>query len=360
MKKIILLFALLISTVSFAQRGFNYKALLVDNGSPVANSIITVKATIKQGTTAKWVETHSNVHTDANGIFAIAIGEGTRVSGVPTFDEIKWGYPNMNLTIEVDTGSGYTTLVNGEALKAVPYAKNGAKLLGTATYLGYQAGFSETHTNEYTVGIGYQALQNANGVDYTTAVGYQALMNATTGGYNTAIGRGAGLGVTTGQKNIFIGYQAGYGAPATTSNKLYIDTSNTNNPLIYGDFSTNDIKINGDFEVTGDFKGKVKADASGDADMKAYIYGRIASNGTIISNASSSGFTATRSAIGTYNITFTNSPGDDEKYIVVATAQGSYNNIGITQFNSSFILYVRNLSTNNYDDSITSFVVYKK
>jgi len=46
---------------------------------------------------------------------------------------------------------------------------------------------------------------------------------------------------------VFIGYEAGYNE--TGSNKLYIDNSDTEDPLIYGDFSENDVKINGDLQV---------------------------------------------------------------------------------------------------------------
>ena len=45
-----------------------------------------------------------------------------------------------------------------------------------------------------------------------------------------------------GTGNVFIGPNAGYNE--TTSNKLYIDNSNTSTPLIYGDFSTNRLSIN--------------------------------------------------------------------------------------------------------------------
>jgi hypothetical protein len=82
---------------------------------------------------------------------------------------------------------------------------------------------------------------------------------------NTAIGQDAGYGITDeynntcigdhtmayggGSGNIMLGYNAGY--YETGSNKLYIENSTSTTPLIWGDFSTDDIKINGDFTVTG-------------------------------------------------------------------------------------------------------------
>jgi len=131
MKKTILLFiAFLIGSISYAQtnNGFNYKAIVTDNGAPVANAIITVKVTFKQSGTLKWSEIHSSIHTDANGIFSINLGEGTREDGATTFADVWWGSESMTLTVEVDTGSGYQTLVEDEPLKPVPYAKTALKV----------------------------------------------------------------------------------------------------------------------------------------------------------------------------------------------------------------------------------------
>ncbi|MEM7551407.1 MAG: hypothetical protein AAF363_17125 [Bacteroidota bacterium] len=67
-----------------------------------------------------------------------------------------------------------------------------------------------------------------------------------TGSRNTVLGYRSGYNNSSGSGNIFLGYEAGYSE--TSSNKLYIDNSNTPNPLIYGDFSSNFIRINGDLE----------------------------------------------------------------------------------------------------------------
>jgi len=54
----------------------------------------------------------------------------------------------------------------------------------------------------------------------------------------------------TGSGNIFIGNYAGYSE--TGSDKLYIDNSSTGLPLIFGDFSSDFIKINGNLGVKAD------------------------------------------------------------------------------------------------------------
>jgi hypothetical protein len=96
---------------------------------------------------------------------------------------------------------------------------------------------------------------------YGSGAGY----STTSGSYNVFIGRYAGRSNTTGNNNTFIGYESGNsnmtssgntfigyqsGKNEITSNKLYIDNSDTASPLIYGDFSTDELTINGDLTVT--------------------------------------------------------------------------------------------------------------
>ncbi|MEW6481912.1 MAG: tail fiber domain-containing protein, partial [bacterium] len=96
------------------------------------------------------------------------------------------------------------------------------------TFIGYQAGFSNTS--------GY----------YNSAMGYLALFSNTTGNYNSAMGDQAGYNCK-GSGNLFLGYQAGY--HETGSNTLYIDNSDTSHPLIYGEFDNDIVKINGKLGV---------------------------------------------------------------------------------------------------------------
>jgi hypothetical protein len=112
---------------------------------------------------------------------------------------------------------------------------------------------SDTGGSDYDncTGFGDLALNDlADNADDNTAFGAGAGENTTSGSDNTYVGKGAGGGNTTGSGNVFIGNEAG-GLSTTTSNQLYIDNSNTTSPLIFGNFSTNDVTINGDLLVTG-------------------------------------------------------------------------------------------------------------
>lgn len=70
-----------------------------------------------------------------------------------------------------------------------------------------------------------------------------------TGSSNTYIGYDSGISLD-GNANICIGNESGPTSSQTSSNLLFIDIETTDNPLIYGEFDNDFIKINGTFEVT--------------------------------------------------------------------------------------------------------------
>jgi hypothetical protein len=85
-------------------------------------------------------------------------------------------------------------------------------------------------------------------------MGFRAGYNVTSGHRNVLLGHQTGYTSTTGERNVFLGYNAGY--YETGNEKLYIETTNTSTPLIYGDFDMDSVQINGSFRVveskTGD------------------------------------------------------------------------------------------------------------
>ena len=107
----------------------------------------------------------------------------------------------------------------------------------------------------YSVGIGYQSLEDdgkTSGGGSHVGVGYQTLKDVDIGTGDVAIGYGAGSGLTSGSGCVFIGYLAG-SQETIGSNKLYIENSNSAEPLIYGEFDNNLIKIYGTVESTVGF-----------------------------------------------------------------------------------------------------------
>ncbi len=126
MKKILFItIAVFVASFSFGQvEGFNYKALIANNGTVLSATPVTLRFTILQnGTTSVYQETQ-NATTDSNGIVTVNIGEGTTVSG--NFSGISWGDNSYFLKVEINTGSGYQDFGTSE-FKYVPYAKYAQK-----------------------------------------------------------------------------------------------------------------------------------------------------------------------------------------------------------------------------------------
>lgn len=82
-----------------------------------------------------------------------------------------------------------------------------------------------------------------------TALGVAALQLNVNGSNNVAIGveAGRGSGGNSKSNGVFIGFQAGMFED--NNNRLYIESSSSANPLIYGEFDNDILRINGTFEV---------------------------------------------------------------------------------------------------------------
>jgi len=109
------------------------------------------------------------------------------------------------------------------------------------TFLGYLAGTANIigHDNTFS---GYRAGDSNTSGNFNTFLGNYTGDSNTTGEFNTFLGSYAGYSNTGGDRNVFLGYSAGY--HETGDDKLYIDNSDTNTPLIHGDFATNRVGIN--------------------------------------------------------------------------------------------------------------------
>jgi hypothetical protein len=317
MKKKIFLIALLISSITFAQSsGFNYKALVTNNGNPVVSSIITVKVKLKHGSSVKWYEQHNNVQTDANGIFSLSIGNGTRISGSYTnFADVNWKtFNNMKLTVEVNTGSGFHTLVGDVPFGSMPYAKQAKKA-------------------DVAASADKLSTTNSSGI------------------YLNGSGANVGIYFKHAASNNFNIYQNG--------NTLYFASG-------YADAS---FQFRKKIEMV--YGAKITATASGDADMKAYAYGFVGSDGVVDTDVSSGGFTVSKLANGHFRIVLPGltSTTTGHKYMVVATGEwrsGSNKVIATVDYLSSgsnagrsFDVYLYGNSTALVNNSF-HFVVYAK
>jgi len=176
--------------------------------------------------------------------------------------------------------------------------------------LGYQA-LLETLSDSSTA-VGYRALQNNSTGTNNLALGLNALESNSSGNYNIGIGTetgkrnftgsnntfvgnfaGRGSGPSNRSGNVMIGYRAGVNnignanifigheaaANATGSNKLYIDNNDGANPLIYGEFDNDLLRVNGTLNITDN----TTIDGTLDVDSNANIDGTLdVNNNTIV------------------------------------------------------------------------------
>lgn len=205
--------------------------------------------------------------------------------------QVQWQDPSA-LQLTNSEGDNYVamdqsdTTVNFYVDDTEVMQLNGSRLeplnSGFSSYFGLGAGESDgaaKAANLYSVGIGYNALKDNQGMK-NNAIGTQSLYRNETGRFNTAVGSGAGYSSladynvfigndagknTKGSDNVHIGYRSGYNADgsgniyigssagptsSTTENdRLYIHNNQTNYPLIGGDFANNTATIHGTLEI---------------------------------------------------------------------------------------------------------------
>ena len=101
-------------------------------------------------------------------------------------------------------------------------------------------------SGSHNTALGYfSMLNNATG-SKNVAIGSYSLFHNPSSENNVAIGFEAGR-LNAGNHNVLIGYQAGY--YETGDNKLYIENSNSQIPLIYGEFDNDFLRLNANVEI---------------------------------------------------------------------------------------------------------------
>ncbi len=230
MKKLLtLILTLIFNVVTQAQDGFNYKALVTQNGAPLANHSVTFRFHIFNSSMNPVYREEQSATTDANGIVSLNVGEGNAYYG--NFSNIDWGADSYILSVEIDTGNGFTGF-GSTPFRYVPYAKYADKagnagaekindLLdgksdndgsndGSSVFLGLDAGLQDDQSDNRNVGVGYQSLRANTTGESNAAVGYASMYSNSNGWYNTAMGAMSMYNNTGGANNTALGYGALY------------------------------------------------------------------------------------------------------------------------------------------------------
>jgi hypothetical protein len=120
-------------------QGFNYQAIARDgSGNPIVGGDLIVELSIQADTSATpvilWKEQFSGIKTNAFGLFAVVIGQGTRIAGALTFDAVNWSVTPLYLRTMIKYNSVWRYM-GSSRLWTVPYAMAANNLLGTVPKL---------------------------------------------------------------------------------------------------------------------------------------------------------------------------------------------------------------------------------
>ncbi|WP_178984217.1 hypothetical protein [Winogradskyella helgolandensis] len=305
------LIALLITTLSFAQQGINYKALIKDDlGNLVSSQLIGVQFQVREATangTAVYTETHTET-TDANGILVLNIGTGTTSD---TFSAIDWSSDEhwLNVQIDITGGTNYIDMSTTQFM-AVPYALN-AKTAENS----FSGNYNDL-SNKPLLGLNKVALETLSGWQLVGEssnkgdIGSKALDLSTSalGFNNGAVGyRSVAMGFGTralGPYSTVLGkYNVGEGSityyDPTISPLLEIgngtaDDNRSNALTVYGNGDANfegtlDVKnslnVTNDVVVAGTLNvaEEINREATGNANLVPIAYGIVESTGNILS-----------------------------------------------------------------------------
>ncbi len=247
------------NTSGSSNEGVGFNSML-SNSTGYSNSAMGVNS-LRSNTGGR-----ENVSVGRNSMYNNTSGYRNAVIGYEALFTNTTGLGNVAMgyrALRTSSNKSYNVGIGYEAL----YNNNGNGNIGMGLYalrgnvsgnynaaIGYRA-LNSNVSGQRNIAFGfYSALDMLTG-SYNITIGDYALNNNINGSNNVVVGRNAGYTNLTGSRNVFIGYQAGYSESGT--DKLYIDASTSaatsTSPLIYGDFATDELKINGDLEVRDDF-----------------------------------------------------------------------------------------------------------
>jgi hypothetical protein len=195
---------------------------------------------------------------NANGMWNIGIGSSSLNANTSGAYNTAIGFETLKLNTTGGSNSAFgygalTSLTSGYANTAV-----GSYSFGSLDSGSSNIGLGSSTFGSLTTGTSNIAIGRWSGSAMTEGysnvyVGYEVDRQNETGSYNTMIGSQAGrtsaaIGTEHSKDGcVFIGFAAGYNE--TNSNKLYIENSSSSEPLIGGDFSTDEVDLNAKVNV---------------------------------------------------------------------------------------------------------------
>jgi uncharacterized protein (TIGR02145 family) len=137
-------------------------------------------------------------------------------------------------------------------------------------FVGQRSGY-ENFSGEANLFAGQNSGESNFNGNHNVFLGFQSGDQNTSGVGNVYLGSQSGFSDTIGNFNVFLGNQAGFNEKG--SNKLYIDNSgkDNTNALVYGDFSTGEIRMNAKVGINSDNSG-YSLNVAGDINLNGQLY----------------------------------------------------------------------------------------
>ena len=218
--------------------------------------------------------------TLSNRLYIDVNTAGSTGSDTPLiYGEFDNDFVRINGTLEVTDGMrGRLELSNTDTDNSV-FIGAGAGAMDDGNndnvFVGGQAGENNTRGSNNSFFGSDAGFDNISG-SFNSLFGNQSGVNITTGQSNSIFGQGSGARITIGSNNVVLGRGAGpTSANAAANNRLYIDlveggNAGNDNPLIYGEFDNDFVRINGTLEVTDGMRGRLEL-SNTDTDNSVFI-----------------------------------------------------------------------------------------
>ncbi len=209
------------------------EGLRIDNGGKVG---------IGTANPLHLLDVNGTVNINANRLEFTGTGYGVFIGEDAGLNDVATGV-NVNTFVGWRAGKNNTTGGENTAIGATAMLTNTTGNQNVSVGNGALAGNTNGSDNAI---LGYGAAGRNQTGSANVATGYFALFENTVGGRNTAVGGEAGKN-NLGSGNVFLGHRAGQDEAG--NDKLYIANTSTTSPLVYGDFSTNLLRVNGSLNI---------------------------------------------------------------------------------------------------------------
>ncbi len=199
-----------------------------------------------------------------NGDANVLIGESANDQAYNASSNVAIGRRVLH-----DNGSGSRNVAIGESAMHKSQSILAAGMVTGQEYMIFGGGSTDfTLIGATDNAIGTKFIYNGGPITGDSPV--RSLTEGDSPNRNVALGYSAGANVGVSSGSVYLGYEAGpTPMSGSTSNRLFIDNSETDTPLIHGEFDNDKVTVNGSLAITNELRissmgtGLVRSDSTG-------------------------------------------------------------------------------------------------